>query len=98
MLPQILADPEPRPAPAASRLSRHLAPSPSIRWTRGLESLIADDTLVNLLNLDDVELRETLGRLGELIEEVSARRRSLHVVIDRVESHLASRLTAEHPA
>jgi hypothetical protein len=97
-LPQILADPEPRPTPASSRLLRHLAPSPSIRWTRGLEPLIADDTLVNLLTLDDGQLHDTVERLRELLDEVSGRRSALHAVIDRIESHLASRLTAEHQA
>ena len=60
-LPEILADPGPRPGPASSRLNRHLAPAPSIRWTRGRESLIADDTLANLPTLDDETLASTLG-------------------------------------
>jgi hypothetical protein len=90
-LPKILADPGPRPDPASSRLSRHLAPAPAIQWTRGREPLIVDDTLANLPTLSDETLERTLGELGELEREVSERRRALHGVIDGLESELARR-------
>jgi hypothetical protein len=90
-LPTILADPGPRPDPAASRLSRHLAPAPAIQWTRGREPLIVDDTLANLPTLSDESLEGTLGELRELEREVSERRRALHGVIDGLEAELARR-------
>lgn len=90
-LPKILADPGPRPDPASSRLSRHLAPAPSIQWTRGREPLIVDDTLANLPTLSDDTLLTTLTELGELEREVSQRRRALHAVIDGIEAELARR-------
>ncbi len=90
-LPRILADSGPRPEPAASRLSRHLAPAPAIQWTRGREPLIVDDTLANLPTLADEALERTLGELRELEREVSERRRELHGVIDGLESELARR-------
>ncbi len=90
-LPRILADPGPRPDPAASRLSRHLAPAPAIQWTRGREPLIVDDTLANLPTLSDESLEGTLGELRELEREVSERRRALHGVIDGLEAELARR-------
>lgn len=90
-LPQILADPGPRPHPAASRLPRHLGPAPAIEWTRGLEPLITDDTLANLPTLADEELEEALAGLRALEREVSTRRRALHAVIDRLEADLARR-------
>jgi hypothetical protein len=90
-LPTILADHGPRPDPASSRLTRHLAPAPAIEWTRGRESLITDETLVNLPTLSDEELVAALDELGELEREVSERRRSLHGVVDRIESDLARR-------
>jgi hypothetical protein len=93
-LPQILADQGPRTAPAESRLPRHLAPSMEIEWSRGLEHLISDATLVNLPTLSEEELRATLAQLRELEEEVSQRRRALHVVLDRMELALAERLTS----
>lgn len=90
-LPQILADSGPRSAPAASRLTRHLAPAPAIEWTRGRESLIVDDTLANLPTLTDESLTATIGELRELEQEVSDRRRALHVVVDGLEAELARR-------
>ena len=90
-LPSILADAGPRPDPASSRLTRHLAPAPAIEWTRGRESLISDDTLANLPTLTDGELEDALDGLGELEREVSDRRRELHGVIDVIEADLARR-------
>lgn len=93
-LPSILADAGPRPGPAESRLTRHLAPAPAIEWTRGREVLITDDTLANLPVLADEELDTALAELGELEHEVSERRRALHAVIDRIEAELARRRVA----
>ena len=90
-LPQILADPPPRPDAAPSRLPRHLAPAPAIEWRRGLEHLISDSTLVNLPAMDEEELRETLELLRRLETETSERRRQLHGVIDRLEHEIAAR-------
>jgi len=93
-LPQILADDHARPAPAASRLPRHLAPAPAIEWKRGLEHLIADATLVNLPTLSADELRVALGQLRELEQETSGRRRAVHGVLDRIEGELTARHAA----
>jgi hypothetical protein len=93
-LPKILADEHPRASPARSRLPHHLAPSPAIEWRRGLEYLINDDTLVNLPTIPDDKLEQTLGKLAELEQETSARRRALHAVIDTLEAELASRHVA----
>jgi hypothetical protein len=90
-LPEILADEGPRAPVEKSRLTRHLAPSMDIKWRRGREHLITDDTLAKLPNLDDDELRSTLQQLGQLEQEVSAQRRNLHQVIDRMEGDLAAR-------
>ena len=90
-LPRILADQCPRPDPASSRLTRHMAPAPAIQWTRGREPLIVDDTLANLPSLGDETLESTLAELHELEREVSQRRRALHGVIDLIEAELARR-------
>ena len=90
-LPQILADDGPRADPVTSRLPRHLAPAPAIEWKRGLEYLITDATLVNLPTLSEDELRGTIEQLRELEVETSARRRSLHRVIDKIETELTAR-------
>jgi hypothetical protein len=91
MLPEILSDDHPRPDPASSRLPQHFAPSMAIEWKRGLESLIADATLVNLPTIPDDELRETLDQLGQLERDVSQRRQALHRVVDGIEADLTTR-------
>ena len=90
-LPQILADPPPRPPAVTSRLPRHLGPAPAIEWRRGLEYLIADATLVDLPGLAEDDLRENLELLRRLEAETSDRRRQLHGVIDRLEQAVAAR-------
>jgi RsiG-like len=90
-LPEILADEGPRAPAGKSRLSRHLAPSMSIQWQRGLEHLITDRTLADLPSLGDEELRSTIHQLGELEQQVSEQRRALHQVIDRMDAALAAR-------
>jgi hypothetical protein len=91
-LPQILAGDNPRTAVAGSRISQPLAPSMSITWSRGLERLVSDATLVNLPNLSDVELRETMDQLVTLEREVSEVRQGLHRVTDQLEAELSARL------
>ncbi|HUV09651.1 MAG TPA: aerial mycelium formation protein [Acidimicrobiia bacterium] len=90
-LPQILADAPPRPEPATSRLPRHLGPAPAIEWSRGLEYLISDSTLMHLPGMAEEELRENLDLLRRLEVETSERRRQLHGVIDRLEHEVAAR-------
>jgi hypothetical protein len=90
-LPAILSDPVPRSDPTNSRLPRLLAPSMAIEWKRGLEYLIADATLVNLPGLSEDELRSTMDLLRRLEEDVSARRRELHGVMDQIEAEVVTR-------
>jgi hypothetical protein len=91
-LPQILAGDTPRTGVGGSRLPQPLAPSMSITWSRGLERLVSDATLVNLPNLSDTELRETMDQLVTLEREVSEVRRGIHRVTDQLESELSARL------
>jgi hypothetical protein len=90
-LPEILSDEGPRAPAERSRLPRPLAPSMDIPWRRGLERLIADDTLADLPSLADDELRAMIAQLRELEQQASAQRRALHAVIDRLEADLAAR-------
>ena len=94
-LPRILADATPpRPGPAQARMTSIMAPSPDISWTRGLESLISDDTLARLPDLSDEELEASRQQLRELEAGVSETRAHLHEVIDRVETELGNRLSS----
>jgi hypothetical protein len=93
-LPHILAD-QGRPAPAHTTFSDLLAPSPDIEWTRGLEQLVSDSTMVRLFDLSDDELSQAIDQLRTLEGEMSRVRRSLHEVIDAIEHELATRAVAQ---
>lgn len=93
-LPRILADSGPRSSPATSRLPRHLGVASSGGFTRGFEHLVDDATLAKLPNVPEEDLRATLEQLRTLEREVSATRRALHGVIDRVESAIAVEVAA----
>jgi hypothetical protein len=90
-LPEILADEGPRAPVEKSRLTRHLAPSMDIKWRRGREHLITDDTLAKLPNLDDDECGPRSSSSASLEQELSAQRRNVLQVIDRMEGDLAAR-------
>jgi hypothetical protein len=89
-LPQILADPGPRGAPASSRLPLQLAPEQDSEWTPDLEQF--DGVLANLPTLSDAELDEAISGLRALEREVSDQRRELFAVIDRIDVTLAEQL------
>lgn len=90
-LPQILAGGGERTSGPQSRLPQQFTPSMDIKWSRGLEKLVADDTLANLPVLSDEELRETLEQLRSFEGEISETRRSLHKVIDELDLEIALR-------
>ena len=93
-LPAILAAGESRASGAGTRVPKQLAPE-----ELGLDSdaarLVTDDTLANLPDRSDAEIQAALAELREFEVEISARRRALHGVIDRVERELAQRLAVE---
>ncbi|MDQ3945264.1 MAG: aerial mycelium formation protein [Actinomycetota bacterium] len=91
----ILSDEGPRPSPAQAHLPQVLHPSPEIEWTRGLEPLVGDATLVRLPDLSEDELARAEEQLRELETEVSAVRHRLHEVLHTVEMELAARIRAE---
>jgi hypothetical protein len=96
-LSRILADEGPRPSPAQAHLPQRLAPSAQIEWTRGLEPLVGDSTLLRLPELSDDELADIRRQLGELEREVSSARHSLHDVLHQLERELAERIQATRP-
>ena len=93
-LSRILADDGPRPAPAQAHLPQQMAPSDTIEWTRGLEPLVGDSTLVRLPDLTDEELADARTQLAELEREVSDARKALHEVLHTLEMELAQRIQA----
>jgi hypothetical protein len=89
-LPQILADPGPRGNPASSRLPLQMAPVQDSEWAPAFERF--DGVLANLPTLGDAELDEAIAGLRSLEREVSAQRRELFAVIDRIDVSLATQL------
>ncbi len=92
-LPEILADPGPRAAPANSRLAYPVAPAQESEWEPELHAVEA--AIADLPALSADELHTASGRLRSLEHEVSAQRRRLHTVLERIEHALAQRLTAD---
>ncbi len=90
-LPGILASGETRSSAPNSRLSSVLAPAPAIEFKRGAESLVTDDSLANLDQLSDEELKEGIASLESFEEEISVTRKNLHKVIDELENEIAQR-------
>jgi hypothetical protein len=93
-LSKILADEGPRPTPSQAHLPQRMAPSPDIGWTRGLEPLVGDSTLVRLPDLSDAELADAREQLTSLERDVSSKRRALHEVLHTLEMELAERIQA----
>ena len=93
MLPSILASGETRSSSTNSRLSSILAPSPNIDFNRGMETLVSDDSLANLDQLEDDELIQNIDDLKEFKKEVYQKRKDLHKVIDALEGEIAKRTT-----
>lgn len=92
-LPQILADPGPRAAPASSRLPLKLAPDEESEWAPELEE--TDTLLANLPTQSADDLRAAVERLRALERDVSDERRALFGVIDRIDQELAARLSGQ---
>jgi hypothetical protein len=85
-LPTILADNGPRAAPASSHLPLQMAPAQESEWAPELEEF--EGLLANLPILSDEGLVDAIDRLRSLERAVSAERRSLHTVIDRIDLRL----------
>jgi hypothetical protein len=92
-LPTILADTGPRAAPAASHLPLQMEPAQESEWAPELEEF--DGLLANLPILSDDGLVDAIGRLRSLERDVSAERRSLHTVIDRIDLRLGILLNTQ---
>ncbi len=90
-LPGILASGETRSSAPNSRLSSVLAPAPAIEFKRGEESLVTDDSLANIDQLTDEELKDGITSLENFEEELSGTRKNLHAIIDQLESEIAQR-------
>ena len=92
-LPTILSDAGPRSTQAASHLPLQMAPAQDSEWAPELEEF--DGLLANLPVLSDEGLVDAIERLRSLERDVSAERRSLFSVIDRIDLRLGELLTTQ---
>jgi hypothetical protein len=92
-LPTILSDAGPRSSQAASHLPLQMAPAQDSEWAPELEEF--DGLLANLPVLSDEGLVDAIERLRSLERDVSAERRSLFSVIDRIDLRLGELLTTQ---
>jgi nickel-type superoxide dismutase maturation protease len=89
-LPEILADHV--SAPGSGRLLTRMEPADVDQDVLGqLDAIVDADRLVNLPSLDDEALRGVIDALISLERDVSAKRRALHEVIDRLQEELVRR-------
>ena len=89
-LPEILG--ERVRGPGTGRLPTLMAPAePEPPEVQRLDEIVDADALGTLPQLSDVELGRIVDRLAALEHEVSAGRRSLHDVIDRLQDELVRR-------
>lgn len=88
-LPHILAD-----APPTGHRGRHvvtdLPPLPDV-GRREVDSVLGDDVLIRLDEIDDGELESALEAIGEVEAEISEQRRQVQEAEDTLASHLAAR-------
>jgi hypothetical protein len=92
-LPQILADPGPRAAPASSHLPLKLAPAEDSEWNAELAEF--DTVLAELPTLSDDALAESIERLRIVERDVSSERRALHAVLDRIDVRLGELFSSQ---
>lgn len=88
-LPEILSDRV--RAPGMGRLPQVLAPAHMDELVADVDEIVHVDQLTSIGELADDELQELADRLSTYEREVSARRRSLHDVIDALQSDLIRR-------
>jgi nickel-type superoxide dismutase maturation protease len=89
-LPEILADHV--SAPGSGRLLTRMEPADVDQDVLGqLDAIVDADRLVNLPSLEDEALRAVIDALISLERDISAKRRALHEVIDRLQEELVRR-------
>ena len=92
-LPRILAGDAPRSDIAHSRLPRRLDPPDTAELSLDFPELQEDATLARVPLLADTDLSAARTRFERVEREISAIRKDLHGVINRIEAQLARRLS-----
>jgi hypothetical protein len=90
-LPEILAGDQGHAGPLQARSTRLRVPPSAERHTSEIDAILDDATLTRVTEMDADELVAVIDRLGAKEHELSAMRRRLFDVIDRLRDELAER-------
>ena len=95
-LAQILADDNTTPSqtPIPSRAPDLSVPASTERPRRRVEEIVGADTLAKLSDLSEAELRVNIESLAEHEKNLSARRKAVHEVIDRIQAEIVRRYSS----
>lgn len=88
-LPEILADRVRAPGPG--RMPTNLVPPDDDELTAEVDAISGPNALTSLPDLSEEELRDVSARLADLERRVSAQRKAVFGVIDKLQDELASR-------
>lgn len=91
MLPKILAGDEERSEGGSVRPKKDLAPNAEIKWKRGGEQKVVDDSLSNIASLTDDQINESIEELKEFEDNISKTRKQLHEVLQFIDTEFVTR-------
>jgi hypothetical protein len=91
-LPEILAtEPMPSDNPLPSRAPDFSTPRSADVPRRRVEEIVGEQTLARLRELGEDEIEDILASLGDHEEKLSARRKRVHEVMDRIQAEIVRR-------
>ena len=94
-LPEILANGMILGSEPTLRHIETMPPIPSVTGRRLIDKIMDDGVLTSLPELTEEQLSEALDRLREVETQLSAQRRRLHEVIDRLQDEMVSRYRSQ---
>lgn len=94
-LPEILANGMILGSEPTLRHIETMPPIPSVTGRRLIDKIMDDGVLTSLPELTDEQLSEAIDRLREVETQLSAQRRRLHEVIDRLQDEMVSRYRSQ---
>lgn len=80
--------------PLPTRVPDLSVPASAQRPRRRVEEIVGADTLARLKELPEPEIRSSIESLAEHEKNLSARRKSVHEVLDRIQAEIVRRYTS----
>ena len=81
-------------SPLPSRMPDLSVPASAQQPRRRVEEIVGADTLTRLTKLPESEIRSSIESLAEHEQELSARRKSVHEVLDVIQAEIVRRYTS----